>query len=130
MEHPKMRAILERYQAEMEEKAQQLARAAAAGDLVPFYLAINEERSLLSSLDQWRVLFTTDHPEGLDRARVMMWEARNLGMVRNARVAMATRPGGRFFWLVGASHKPFLEAYLQALVDVELVPVGAALTGA
>ncbi len=129
-ERPRVRAVLERYQAEMKKKAQQLARAAAAGDLVPFYLAINEERSLLSLLDQWRVLFTTGHPEGLDRARVMMWEARNLGMVRNARVAMATHPGGRFFWLVGGSHKPFLEAYLQALVDVELVPVGAALTGA
>jgi hypothetical protein len=43
------------------------------------------------------------------------------------RAAVAERPGARVLNIVGSSHKPFYDAYLDLMPDVTLVDVEAVL---
>jgi hypothetical protein len=54
------------------------------------------------------------------RGYVAYWEVRNLRMAANIREAMMP-PGGRMLVVVGASHKFYLEAYLNQMHDVRIV---------
>lgn len=56
------------------------------------------------------------------RDYVAYWETRNLRMASNIRDAMAP-PGLRVLVIVGASHKGYLEAYLNQMHDVRIVSV-------
>jgi hypothetical protein len=49
------------------------------------------------------------------------WETRNLRMVANIRDVLGQTPGTRLLAIVGASHKPYYEAYLNLMHDVQLV---------
>lgn len=60
-------------------------------------------------------------PELYGRQYVASWEVRNLRMVSNIRAAFGTRPGARVLNVVGASHKPYYDAYLNLMHEVELV---------
>jgi hypothetical protein len=42
-------------------------------------------------------------------------------MASNIRDAIAAQPGGRTLVIVGASHKGYLEAYLNQMHDVRIV---------
>jgi hypothetical protein len=66
-------------------------------------------------------------PELYGRQYVAGWEVRNLRMVSNIRAAFGTRPGTRVLNIVGASHKPYYDAYLNLMHEVELVDVEAVL---
>jgi hypothetical protein len=55
------------------------------------------------------------------RGYVAYWETRNLRMAANIRDAMGMRPGVRMLVVVGASHKAYLEAYLDQMHDVRIV---------
>ncbi len=125
--HPAFQKLLTAYEALMAGLRDELEASVQTGDLRPVFRTTNETARLRQLLAQWQILFETHHESGLDRARVAMWEARNLGMAKNARVAMANCPGGQFLALVGASHKHFLDAYFHTLVDVETVSVGEVL---
>ncbi|MBJ7313507.1 DUF5694 domain-containing protein [Rugamonas sp. CCM 8940] len=59
-------------------------------------------------------------PQHFGRAYVAYWEARNLRMASNIRETMST-PGMRTLVIVGASHKAYLEAYLNQMHDVRVV---------
>ncbi|WP_374516815.1 DUF5694 domain-containing protein [Undibacterium squillarum] len=48
------------------------------------------------------------------------WETRNLRMVSNIRDVMGIAPGKRTLAIVGASHKPYYEAYLHMMHDVKV----------
>lgn len=61
------------------------------------------------------------------RRYVGWWEARNLRMVANIRSALARRPGARALAIVGATHKPYFEAYLAMMHEVRLVPAAQVL---
>jgi len=61
------------------------------------------------------------------REYVAAWEVRNLRMVSNIRAAFGMRPGARVLNIVGASHKPYYDAYLNLMHEVELVDVEAVL---
>ncbi len=61
--------------------------------------------------------------EGFGRRYLSYWETRNLRMVANIREVLGRRPGTRMLAIVGASHKPYYEAYLDQMRDVELVDV-------
>jgi hypothetical protein len=63
-------------------------------------------------------------PQHFGRDYVAHWETRNLRMASNIREAMAQHPGGRTLVIVGASHKWYLEAYLNQMHDVRIVDVG------
>lgn len=77
--------------------------------------------------DQWRLIFDNDFgaaleeasPQAYGRSYVRYWETRNLHMAANIRDAMGA--GGRTLVLVGASHKGYLDAYLDQMHDVRLV---------
>lgn len=60
---------------------------------------------------------------GLGRRYLSYWEARNLRMVANIREILGREPGTRMLAIVGASHKPYYEAYLDQMRDVDLIDV-------
>ncbi len=60
-------------------------------------------------------------PKLYGRRYVAGWEVRNLRMVSNIRAAVGARPGARVLNIVGATHKPYYDAYLNLMHDVELV---------
>jgi hypothetical protein len=54
------------------------------------------------------------------RQYVAWWETRNLRMVANIRAAIGNQPGVRVLSLVGASHKPYFDAYLGLMHDIDV----------
>lgn len=60
-------------------------------------------------------------PQGYGRGYVAYWETRNLRMAANIREVLGRQPGLRMLVVVGASHKGYLEAYLQRMHDVRIV---------
>lgn len=60
-------------------------------------------------------------PELYGRQYLAWWETRNLRMVANIRATFGPRPGIRVLSIVGASHKPYIDAYLEMMQDVEVV---------
>lgn len=55
------------------------------------------------------------------RKYVAWWEVRNQRMAANIRASFASQSGARVLVLVGSSHKAYLDAYLSAISEVELV---------
>ncbi len=60
-------------------------------------------------------------PQKFGRGYLGYWETRNLRMAANIRDMLTARPGIRALVIVGASHKGYLEAYLDQMHDVHLV---------
>jgi hypothetical protein len=84
---------------------------------------------------QTRLVFDSDFGAALEegskqqfgRGYVTYWEVRNLRMAANIREAVGTQPGSRTLVIVGASHKGYLEAYLNQMHDVRIVPASQVL---
>lgn len=70
---------------------------------------------------QWLGMINRASPGDVGRARVAAWETRNLRQVANIREVSARYPGGRILVIVGSAHKPWFDAYLSMMSDVELV---------
>ena len=68
-----------------------------------------------------------DRPHGYGRRYVAWWQTRNLRMVASLVAAGADAPGGKVLAIVGASHKPYYDAYLDQMHDVRLGDAGALL---
>lgn len=66
--------------------------------------------------------FASSSPNEHGRRYVGWWETRNLHQVANIRAAMAHQPGSRALVLVGSTHKPYFDAYLQMMHEVRLAP--------
>lgn len=66
-------------------------------------------------------------PQHYGRSYVAYWEVRNLRMASNIREVMLDRPGIRTLVIVGASHKGYLEAYLDQMHDMRIVSTEQAL---
>ncbi|MBC3882324.1 hypothetical protein H8K35_13095 [Undibacterium sp. LX40W] len=60
-------------------------------------------------------------PELYGRQYVAWWETRNLRMVANIRTAFGNHPGAKVLVVVGSSHKPYFDAYLNMMHEVQLV---------
>ncbi|MFM6853359.1 MAG: DUF5694 domain-containing protein [Sphingopyxis sp.] len=106
------------------------ARMAAVRDgatMLRLYQQINDPAVLRAyiDVDQRAALASAQH--GLTRRYVAWWETRNLRMVANIRAAMAAQPGARVLNIVGASHKPYYDAYLAMMPDVAIVDMEAVL---
>ncbi len=69
----------------------------------------------------YRRAINTPSRENYGRIYLAWWETRNLRMVANIREAFGNRPGARVLNIVGASHKPYYDAYLDMMSDVKLV---------
>lgn len=76
---------------------------------------------------QWLSMIERKSPNGVGRTRVGEWETRNLRQVANIREAITGMPGGRVLVITGSAHKPWFDAYLSMMVDVEIVDAGAVL---
>lgn len=60
-------------------------------------------------------------PRHYGRWYVGWWEVRNLRMVANIRASFVQKPGARVLAVVGATHKPYFDAYLDMMQDVYVV---------
>ena len=90
--------------------------------MLAFYRWLNTHASRQVDVAlQWGVWFRTHFASGLDRARYAGWEARNLGIAANIRKETSLFAGKRVLVIYGASHKPFLDAYLSQMLDVQIV---------
>jgi hypothetical protein len=104
------------------------AKAAEPGRLLDVYREMNTPAFGEADVrGQWRAYLALDLPEDIGRRRVIQWETRNLRMAAHLREATAETPGGRVLMIVGAAHKPWLDAYLARMHDVEVVDAGAVL---
>ena len=76
---------------------------------------------------QWLPMLNRPSPNNVGRRRVAAWEVRNMRMIANIREVTARHPGGRALVIVGASHKPWFDAYLRMMSDVRVVDAMAVL---
>ncbi|MEG3092015.1 DUF5694 domain-containing protein [Sphingomonas sp. PB1R3] len=95
--------------------------------LLNFYRALNAPTAAdLAYRSDWGAALTEPSQQAYGRRYVAYWETRNLRMVANIREVLGRAPGTRLIAIVGASHKPYYEAYLNQMRDVmldELAPV-------
>lgn len=78
---------------------------------------------------QWLSMMTRETPNHVGRARVAFWESRNLRQVAHIREVSARYPGERLLVIVGSAHKPWFDAYLRMMSDVEVVDAVRVLRG-
>lgn len=96
--------------------------------LLAMYRALNapDEASLIFHSDFGAAL--EEHsPQRFGRLYVGGWETRNLRMASNIREIFAERPGIRALVIVGVSHKPYFDAYLNEMHDMKIVPAESVL---
>lgn len=82
---------------------------------------------LVDTQAQWLIMIDRIYPHSAGRVRMGEWEARNLRIAANIREAAATVPNGRVLVIIGASHKPWLDAYLNMMSDMHVVDAGKVL---
>lgn len=104
------------------------ARLGQPGTMLALYRALNRA-------DQAKLIFASDFGAALEessterfgRGYVGYWETRNLRMASNIRDMFAMQPGIRGLVVVGVSHKPYLENYLNQMHDMTVVDAEAVL---
>lgn len=102
------------------EKQQEVLGQAA--DLLPLYRAINDPEDLRVRAEANIVpSMRARSAEGYPQIWVGGWEIRNLRMVANIRETFRERPGARVLTIVGATHKPWFDAWLGQLQGVDMV---------
>lgn len=102
--------------------AQSGDRLGDAAEALSTYREINAPGAgLVDARAQWLIMIDRVYPQSAGRVRMGEWEARNLRMAANIREAAASVPGGRVLVIVGASHKPWLDAYLDMMTDIRIV---------
>lgn len=100
----------------------------SGGDLLGTYRAINAPAYLRGAIDaDFGQALRDPSPERFGRKYVAGWEARNLRMVANIRVAFGGYPGARVLSVVGSSHKPWFDVLLGQMQGVDVVDAEQAL---
>ncbi|MCV2366598.1 DUF5694 domain-containing protein [Roseateles oligotrophus] len=113
---------------ELNEKEKQEQVLKQASDLLPLYRFVNDPEYLRILTDvNVREPMRAKSPEGYPQMFVAGWEVRNLRMVANIRETFRERRGARVLSIVGASHKPWFDAWLGQLQGVEIVDVAGLL---
>ena len=97
------------------------ARLGEPGALTAIYRAYNAPgQGKLAFDSDFGAALEEPSPQGYGRGYLTYWETRNLRMASNIRAVLGDRPGVRMLVIVGASHKGYLEAYLNQMHDVRL----------
>lgn len=100
-----------------------------SGSLLPLFRYINTEKWSRDRVDlHWKELLRRPTPENAGAAGVALYEMRNLHMVGRIQRMVAQHPGERVLVVVGASHKPFFDAYLRQMMGVKVVDADAVLS--
>jgi hypothetical protein len=95
---------------------------ATAEDMLNFYRFNNRFSTLKDFIQSdFGGALKQQTPQLLGRQYVAWWETRNLRMVANIRTAFGNHPGSKVLSIVGSSHKPYFDAYLHMMHEVELV---------
>ena len=103
-------------------------RLGRPGALLDYYRALNAPgQAALVFRSDFGAALEEPSPQRFGRGYLAYWEARNLRMAANIRLALGEHPGSRMLVIVGASHKGYLEAYLNEMHDVRLVDAEALL---
>jgi pheromone shutdown protein TraB len=114
--------------AELGERDKRQKPLLQAADLLPFYRVLNSPESMRVHAEANVVEpMRAKSPERYPQMWVAGWEIRNLRMVANIRETFRERPGARVVAIVGASHKPWFDAWLGQLQGVDIVDVAAVL---
>jgi Family of unknown function (DUF5694) len=108
--------------ADATDTAKEAAAKSSGAGVLDYYRYLNAPKTLAHAMDtDFVAAMQQQTPALYGRQYVAWWEARNLRMVANIRVAFGNRPGARVLSIVGSSHKPYFDAYLNLLHDVRLV---------
>jgi len=96
--------------------------AIETGDLLPYYRWLNDPATLQRDLDfQWVPFLDKDDESHFGKTRLALWEQRNLLMAANIARVLAEYPGKTAIFIVGSSHKPFMDAYFKTMNWVEVL---------
>lgn len=91
-------------------------------DLFPLYKLLNSERYMKEDYGgQWELWLKTNFISKTDRSRFSLWEMRNLQITANIMRLVAKYPEKTILVVIGASHKSFIEKYLQQMPDIEVL---------
>ncbi|MEM7370167.1 MAG: DUF5694 domain-containing protein [Bacteroidota bacterium] len=105
-----------------QESSRHLKQGISSGNLLSFFQFLNGSAYQKADVEtQWHLFFQTDLTSQLDRSRAALWEVRNLNMASHIRRATTFHQGQKVLVIVGAGHKPFLDAYLSQMMDVTLI---------
>ena len=103
------------------------ARVAAVVDgpsMLGLYRYLNDPGTLEAQIQgDFGAAINTPALSAYTRQYAAWWDIRNLRMVANIRAAMAERPGARVLNVVGSSHRPWYDAWMRQMSDVEVVPL-------
>ena len=98
------------------------SRIGDAEGVMTMYRALNDPSQARLIYDgDFGAVLEEGSPQQFGRGYVTYWETRNLRMASNIREAIGNLPGSRTLVIVGASHKWYLEAYLNQMHDVRIV---------
>ncbi|TQV72759.1 hypothetical protein FLL45_14900 [Aliikangiella marina] len=96
--------------------------AADSGDVLPYYQFVNSPEAMQSDLEfQWTPWLANDGKSRIGNTRVAFWEFRNLNMAAHITRVMADNPGKKMVYIVGSSHKYYVEKYLKQMRVIEVV---------
>jgi len=90
--------------------------------VLALYRAYNAPKAVRLAYDSdFGAALNEPSAQGFGRGYVGYWETRNLRIASNIRDILGLRPGVRALVLIGASHKGYLEAYLDEMHDVKVI---------
>ena len=105
-----------------------MAALGSAQGLLSYYRYVNAPRTQVRGIEtDFRANLREPSPERYGRGYVSYWQVRNLRMVAHIVSAGTRVPGGRVLSIVGAQHKPYFDAYLDLMHDVEVVDAASVL---
>lgn len=100
------------------------AKVGSADGVLALYRAVNDPAMARMTFDSdFGAALEEPSAQGYGRVYVGYWETRNLRMAANIREAIGAHPGSRTLVIVGASHKWYLQAYLNQMHDVRIMDV-------
>ncbi len=91
-------------------------------DLFDFFLYLNSDSyAITSTINNWSIYYKMFLESGLDRARIGLWEMKNLRVASNIREISAFYPSKRILVIIDVSKKVFVEEYLKKMTDIKIV---------
>lgn len=121
---PGLKDLFNHHTAAFRAVAEDTMKLGSASQVMPMFKWKNSTRFAKLDADaQWFSILRSTKMGRVGRQRVAAWEAQNLQMAVAIREATAPIAGGRALLIVGAAHKPFIEAYLRVFTDIEIISV-------